>query len=127
MSTHAEVMKLRRAVELVETQSVESVRRYFERQRNAARSSGASKASQRLVAEPKVREAMRKAESFDGLHPKFRKTRILLAETLGIQNGERVIVFTESRDTAETLVSSSRTSFSTGGSSGRATAKAPTG
>ena len=103
MSTHAEVMKLRRAVELVETQSVESVRRYFERQRNAARSSGASKASQRLVSEPKVREAMRKAESFDGLHPKFRKTRILLAETLGIHDGERVIVFTESRDTAEAL------------------------
>ncbi|ADQ65836.1 Hef nuclease [Halogeometricum borinquense DSM 11551] len=103
MSTHAEVMKLRRAVELVETQSVESVRRYFERQRNAARSSGASKASQRLVAEPKVREAMRKAESFDGLHPKFSQTRILLAQTLGIQDGERVIVFTESRDTAEAL------------------------
>ena len=103
MSTHAEVMKLRRAVELVETQSVESVRRYFERQRNAARSSGASKASQRLVAEPKVREAMRKAESFDGLHPKFSRTRILLAQTLGIEGGQRVIVFTESRDTAEAL------------------------
>ncbi|ELZ95287.1 Hef nuclease [Haloferax mucosum ATCC BAA-1512] len=112
MSTHAEVMKLRRAVELVETQSVESVRRYFERQRNAARSSGASKASQRLVAEPKVREAMRKAESFDGLHPKFRKTRILLAETLGIHDGERVIVFTESRDTAEALTEFLSESFS---------------
>jgi Fanconi anemia group M protein len=96
-------MKLRRAVELVETQSVEALRRYFERQRNAARSSGASKASQRLVSEPKVREAMRKAESFDGIHPKFSKTRILLAETLGIEEGERVIVFTESRDTAEVL------------------------
>ena len=71
MSAHAEIMKLRRAVELVETQSVDSLRRYFERQRNAARSSGASKASQRMVADPKVREAMRKAESFDGLHPKF--------------------------------------------------------
>jgi Fanconi anemia group M protein len=103
MSTHAEIMKLRRAVELVETQSVEALRRYFERQRNAARSSGASKASQRLVSEPKVREAMRKAESFDGIHPKFSKTRILLAETLGIEEGERVIVFTESRDTAEAL------------------------
>ncbi|WP_224270621.1 DEAD/DEAH box helicase [Haloprofundus salinisoli] len=103
MSVHAEVMKLRRAVELVETQSVESVRRYFERQRNAARSSGASKASQRLVAEPKVREAMRLAESYDELHPKFSKTRILLAETLGLGGGERVIVFTESRDTAEAL------------------------
>ncbi|MFC4359503.1 DEAD/DEAH box helicase [Halobium salinum] len=112
MSTHAEVMKLRRAVELVETQSVESVRRYFERQRNAARSSGASKASQRLVAEPKVRKAMNMAESFDTLHPKFSKTRILLAETLGINEGERVIVFTESRDTAEALVDFLSQSFS---------------
>ncbi|QCJ46810.1 DEAD/DEAH box helicase [Haloprofundus sp. MHR1] len=113
MSVHAEVMKLRRAVELVETQSVESVRRYFERQRNAARSSGASKASQRLVAEPKVREAMRLAESFDELHPKFSKTRILLAETLGLGGGERVIVFTESRDTAEALTDFLSGSFDT--------------
>jgi Fanconi anemia group M protein len=103
MSVHAEVMKLRRAVELAETQSVESLRRYFERQRNAATSSGASKASQRLVADPTVREAMRKAEAFDDLHPKFRQTRMLLARALGIQEGERVIVFTESRDTAEAL------------------------
>ena len=111
MSTHAEVMKLRRAVELVETQSVESVRRYFERQRNAARSSGASKASQRMIADPKVREAMRKAESFDGLHPKFSQARILLAETLGINEGERAILFTESRDTAEALVEFLEASF----------------
>jgi len=111
MSTHAEVMKLRRATELVETQSVESVRRYFERQREAARSSGASKASQRMVADPKVREAMRKAESFDGLHPKFSKARILLAETLGINDGERAILFTESRDTAEALVEFLSASF----------------
>jgi Fanconi anemia group M protein len=103
MSMHAEIMKLRRAVTLVETQSVESVRRYFERQKNAARSSGASKASQRLIAEPKVQAAMRAAEAYDKLHPKFSRTRILLAETLGINDGDRVIVFTESRDTAEAL------------------------
>jgi len=103
MSVHAEVMKLRQAVTLVETQSVEALRRYFERQRNQARSSGASKASQRMVSDPRVREAMRKAESFDEIHPKYRKTRMLLAETLGLEDGERVIVFTESRDTAEAL------------------------
>jgi Fanconi anemia group M protein len=103
MSVHAEVMKLRRAVELVETQSVEATRRYFERQRNAARSSGASKASQRLVADPRVRSAMDAVESFDDIHPKFRETRLLLARTLGIEGGDRVIVFTESRDTAEVL------------------------
>ncbi|MDQ2073842.1 DEAD/DEAH box helicase [Haloarcula sp. H-GB4] len=104
MSLLAEIRKLRTAVTYVETQSVESLRRYFERLKEAARSSGASKADQRLVSEPKVREAMRKAESYNDLHPKFRQTRMLLAETLGIENGERVIVFTESRDTAETLV-----------------------
>ncbi|MFB6111664.1 MAG: DEAD/DEAH box helicase, partial [Halobacteriaceae archaeon] len=89
MSIHAEVMKLRRAVELVETQSVESLQRYFERQRDAARSSGASKASQRLVSDPQVKEAMRMAEEFDDLHPKFRRARMLLAETLGIEGGDR--------------------------------------
>ncbi|MCU4925908.1 DEAD/DEAH box helicase [Halobacteria archaeon AArc-dxtr1] len=103
MSVHAEVMKLRQAVTLVETQSVEALRRYFERQRNQARSSGASKASQRMVSDPRVTEAMRRAESFDQLHPKYRKTRMLLAETLGLEGGERVIAFTESRDTAEAL------------------------
>ncbi|MFB6192301.1 MAG: DEAD/DEAH box helicase [Haloarculaceae archaeon] len=103
MSAHAEVMKLRRAVELVETQSVESLCRYFERQRQDARSSGSSKASQRFVSEPRVKRAMRLAEEFDDLHPKFRQTRILLAEALGVRGGERAIVFTESRDTAETL------------------------
>ncbi|NHN46158.1 DEAD/DEAH box helicase [Halostella sp. JP-L12] len=103
MSAHAEIRKLRTAVTYVETQSVEALRRYFERQRQAARSSGASKASQRLVSEPKVREAMRKAEEYDDLHPKFSEARMLIAETLGIDDGERVIVFTESRDTAEVL------------------------
>jgi len=113
MSTHAEIMKLRRAVELVETQSVESVRRYFERQREDARSSGASKASQRMVSDPRVRRAMRKADTYDDLHPKFSKARILLAQTLGIGDGERVIVFTESRDTAEALTEFLGQSFET--------------
>lgn len=102
MSAHAEVMKLRRAVELAETQSVESLRRYFERQRNSARSFGASKASQRMVSEPKVQEAMRKAVQFDDRHPKFRKAHTFVAQTL-VDGGQRIIVFTESRDTAETL------------------------
>jgi len=103
MSLLAEVRKLRTAMTYVETQSVESFRRYMERQQEAARSSGASKADQRMVSEPAIQQAVRKAEAYDGLHPKFRQARILLAQTLGIGDGERVIVFTESRDTAETL------------------------
>jgi ERCC4-related helicase/ERCC4-type nuclease len=103
MSLLAEVRKLRTAMTYVETQSVESFRRYMKRQREAARSSGASKADQRMVSEPAVQRAVRIAREYDDLHPKFRRARILLAQTLGIGDGERVIVFTESRDTAETL------------------------
>ncbi|WP_115864801.1 DEAD/DEAH box helicase [Halorussus litoreus] len=103
MSALAEIRKLRTAVTYVETQSVEALERYFERQRNAARSSGASKASQRFVSEPRVKEAMRRAETYDDLHPKYSRARMRIAETLGIEDGERVIVFTESRDTAEAL------------------------
>jgi len=103
MSFLAEVRKLRTAVTYAETQSVEALRRYLDRQQEAARSSGASKADQRMVSEPKVRRASRLCRDYDDIHPKFRRTRMLIAETLGIRDGERVIVFTESRDTAETL------------------------
>ena len=113
MSIHAEVRKLKTAVTYIETQSVESFRRYLERQQNAARSSGASKASQRFVSDPRVKEARRRAEAYDDLHPKYRRARMLIAETLGIEGGDRVIVFTESRDTAETLTEFLGEHFST--------------
>jgi ERCC4-like helicases len=111
MSLHAEVMKLRRAVELIETQSVASFRRYLERQDNAARSSGASKATQRLIGDPAIQRAIGLAEAYDGTHPKFSRARILLAQTLGVEGGSRVIIFTESRDTAEALVTFLEPSF----------------
>ncbi len=103
MSLHAEVMKLKRALEVAETQSVESLRRYLERQEESARSSSGSKASERMVSDPRIQRVMDLAAEYDGLHPKFSQTRILVARTLGIGDGERVIVFTESRDTAEVL------------------------
>ncbi|WP_336325725.1 DEAD/DEAH box helicase [Halovenus sp. HT40] len=103
MSYLAEVRKLRTAMTYIETQSVESFRRYMDRQQEAARSSGASKADQRMVSDPNIKMAIRKSEEYDDLHPKFRRARMLIAETLGINDGERVIVFTESRDTAEAL------------------------
>ncbi|MFC7114101.1 DEAD/DEAH box helicase [Natronoarchaeum sp. GCM10025703] len=103
MSLHAEIRKVKTAVTYVETQSVEALERYFDRLRNAARSSGASKADQRLVSDPRIRQAMKDVEAYDEIHPKFSRMHVLLAETLGIEQGERVIVFTESRDTAEIL------------------------
>ena len=103
MSIHAELMKLRRGLELVETQSVRALEQYFERQQQAARSSGASKATQRLVSNPAVTRVIDAAAAYESYHPKVKRARARIAQTLGIDGGTRAIVFTESRDTAEIL------------------------
>ena len=122
MSLHAEVMKLRHAVEIVETQDVATLERYFEKMENEARTSGGSKAVKRMMKETKVRKARRKAEQYDDLHPKKDVMRSMVIDALSGGDGDatgdvagpdgepaeatdsRVIVFTEYRDTASTLV-----------------------
>ncbi|MDY6780896.1 MAG: DEAD/DEAH box helicase, partial [Halobacteria archaeon] len=107
MSVHAEVMKLRHAVEIVETQGVETLVSYFEKLENEARSSGASKAVKRLMGETKVQKAREKAEEYveeGNLHPKMDVLRSLVIDEVSTGDEPRVIVFTEYRDTASTLV-----------------------
>jgi Fanconi anemia group M protein len=105
MSVHAEVMKLRHAVEIIETQGVETLRSYFEKLENEARSSGGSKAVKRLMGETKVQKAREIAEEYEGVHPKMDVLRSLVFDELSSDGDEaRVIVFTEYRDTASNLV-----------------------
>ncbi|MDZ7689158.1 MAG: DEAD/DEAH box helicase [Halobacteriales archaeon] len=105
MSVHAEVMKLRHAVEIIETQGVETLVSYFEKLENEARSSGGSKAVKRLMGEMKVQKARRIAEEYEGVHPKMDVLRSLVFDELSSEGDDaRVIVFTEYRDTASTLV-----------------------
>jgi len=105
MSVHAEVMKLRHAVEIVETQGVETLVSYFEKLENEARSSGGSKAVKRLMGETKVQKARRIAEEYEGVHPKMDVLRSLVFDELSSGGDDaRIIVFTEYRDTATTLV-----------------------
>jgi len=105
MSVHAEVMKLRHAVEIIETQGVETLISYFEKLENEARSSGGSKAVKRLMGETKVQKAREIAEEYEGVHPKMDVLRSLVFDELSSDEEDaRVIVFTEYRDTASTLV-----------------------
>ncbi|MFW5983759.1 MAG: DEAD/DEAH box helicase [Halobacteria archaeon] len=104
MSVHAEVMKLRHAVEILETQGVETLVSYFEKLENEARSSGGSKAVKRLMGESKVQEAREIAQEYEGVHPKMDVLRSLVFDELSSGDDARVIVFTEYRDTASTLV-----------------------
>ena len=105
MSVHAEVMKLRHAVEIIETQGVETLISYFEKLENEARSSGGSKAVKRLMGEAAVQKAREIAQEYNGVHPKMDVLRSLVFDELSSDgDSARVIVFTEYRDTASNLV-----------------------
>lgn len=102
MSFHAEVVKLKHAVTILESQGVQPLRAYFERRENEARSSGSSKASKRLAMDDNFKEAKKLTNETEVLHPKLAKARELVTETI-FYGGDRVIIFTEYRDTAEKL------------------------
>lgn len=103
MSVHAEVMKLRHAVERLERNGVDSFLDYLEKLENEARSKGASKAVKRLLGEPGLKQARRVAREYEGTHPKM---DVLRSEVIDELSGgdSRVIVFTEYRDNASTIV-----------------------
>ncbi len=104
MSVIAEVDKLNPGIKTLESQGVEAFVSYMERNVEAdARSSSGSKASQRLVADDRVQSALRRARNFDGQHPKLMEARDRVLETVANTDDTRILVFTESRDTAETL------------------------
>ncbi|HSD58822.1 MAG TPA: DEAD/DEAH box helicase, partial [Methanotrichaceae archaeon] len=58
ISLLAEVLKLHHAVELAETQGTDALARYFQRLQGEALSRSGSKASRRLMEDPKLRKAM---------------------------------------------------------------------
>jgi Fanconi anemia group M protein len=101
MSLVAEVIKLRHAIGLIETQGVVPTRKYFERLRTEAKSQKGSKAARNLVADDRVKTAMQLASRLDEVHPKLGALRDVVQEQLAYKPDSRIIVFTNYRDTAE--------------------------
>lgn len=101
MSLIAEAMKLQQAIKVLDTQGVGSFTSYMDGVMEEANSSDGSKASARLASNPKVREAVDLAESYDSVHPKKSMLRALAIDSL--TSGGQVLLFTEYRDTAEDL------------------------
>lgn len=101
-SVHAEALKLNHGWRTIETQSADAALRYFEKIIEEGRSSSGSKAAERIASSPRIQHAISKLRDFDSLHPKLSEVRVQVAQTL--MNGGKVLVFTESRDTASRLV-----------------------
>ncbi|WP_348304551.1 DEAD/DEAH box helicase [Methanothrix sp.] len=104
ISILAEVLKLYHAVELAETQGTEALLKYFQRLQGEAISRSGSKASRRIMEDPKFRQAMQALEELKVQHPKPAMVRKILTEQIEAKPESRIMVFTNYRDTASALI-----------------------
>ncbi len=101
MSLVAEVIKLRHAIGLIETQGVVPTRKYFARLNKEAQSKKGSKAARNLVSDDRIKAAAELMNSLDEIHPKLDALKGVVHQQLALKPDSRVIVFTNYRDTAE--------------------------
>lgn len=104
ISIMAEVMKLQHAVELAETQGTDALTRYFERLESEANSRGGSKASRRLMDDVRIIQARDLLANTGVEHPKLSAVQKMLNEQLSERPDSRIMVFTNYRDTASSLL-----------------------
>jgi ERCC4-related helicase len=106
MSVLAEIMKVNHAVEMVETQGLETLRKYLEKLDAEASSSNASKAAKRLMDDLYMRKALYRLKECDVEHPKLELAQKIVSQQLKEKPDSRAIVFTNYRDTAEIVTNS---------------------
>ncbi len=104
MSVLAEMVKVNHAVEMIETQGLETLRKYLEKLDAEASSNNASKAAKRLMDDLYMRKALHRVKECEIEHPKLELARKIVSEQIKGSPDSRVIVFTNYRDTAEIVV-----------------------
>jgi ERCC4-related helicase len=104
ISLMAEILKLHHAVELAETQGTDALAMYFQRLHGEALSRSGSKASRRLMEDPKLRRVMTAVTETKIEHPKLAAVQQILKEQLAAKPDSRIMVFTNYRDTASALL-----------------------
>ncbi|KGK97640.1 Hef nuclease [Methanococcoides methylutens] len=101
LSILAEIMKVNHAVEIIETQGIESLSKYADRLENEAVSKSGSKAAKRLSEDLYMRQFYHRIKECSTEHPKLNVVRDLVSRELNGKPESRVIVFTNYRDTSE--------------------------
>ena len=96
----AQAMSLSHAIDVLETQGLHNLTRYLAKLETASSKSGKS-----LSRDPKILEARQLAFSMEEReHPKQKRLRELVEGEMKLNKDAKIIVFTQYRDTVETLV-----------------------
>jgi ERCC4-related helicase len=104
-SVYAEIMKLRHAVSLAESQGSTALRIYLEKIASEAGSAAATKASKRLAQDEGFRQLLRHSLRWtEELHPKLNLAKNLVDIQLTSFPESRIIIFATYRDTVQVLV-----------------------
>ncbi len=104
-SVYAELMKLRHAVTLAESQGSEVLKGYLAKLVSEGTGSGGSKASQRLVKDPQFHELFDRTLGWTKeLHPKPEIALKIVQDQLVSHPDSRIILFATYRDTVQLLV-----------------------
>ncbi|MGB7572137.1 MAG: DEAD/DEAH box helicase [Methanothrix sp.] len=104
ISLLAEILKLYHAVELAETQGPDALARYFQRLEGESLSRSGSKASRRIMQDPRFRQTMVALADLKVEHPKPAAARRIILEQIEANPDSRIMVFTNYRDTATSLL-----------------------
>jgi ERCC4-related helicase len=94
----SQAMSLTHAIDLLETQGAYSASRFLSKLDRAK-----TKSARGLARDPQIIEAQKLAESIKTVHPKEFKLRELVSQDLKANPHAKVIVFTQFRDTVETI------------------------
>jgi len=104
-SVYAEIMKLRHAIALAESQGSGALQRYLEKLAVEGEGTAASKASRRLSQDPHFRTLVQTAgEWTEELHPKLGIAGSLVRAQMGAYPDSRIIIFATYRDTVQLIV-----------------------
>ena len=96
LKAHAAAIKVSHALELLETQGPRAMLSYFEKVGKQK-----SKASRELMSDVRITRAIERAREFDDEHPKIGALKKILSR---LEHGQKAIVFTQFRETAQQIV-----------------------
>jgi len=100
----SESMKIHYAIELLQTQGVESLRNYFQRLSKDASSKNGAKSSRSLITDSNIIEALAHLKNIGFEHPKLEEVLRTVKKQISEKKDSKIIVFTHYRDTSKKVL-----------------------
>ena len=105
-SIQSEAMKIHYALELIQTQGVNSLKNYFQRMGKQASSKDSPKASRSIMSDYSILEVIAFLKSLDVEHPKIKEIEEIVKKQVEMKTDSKIIVFTHYRDTSLQILNS---------------------